>query len=151
MILRARRRGIVKREYEVSTSAETITSLVGGRRESCEFSLSGEDFRIERDGRGRFLLFGPDGRVATAERQTGREWAVQAASGNLKLVKPSIWRSGWEVRQRGSRKGEIRHDGAFTRTYTAEMPGDVPSPVAVFALYVVLVIFERAAASAAAA
>lgn len=148
-MLRARRRGMFRREYEISSAGEVVTSLLGGRRESCEFSLSGTDFRIERDGRRRFLLHGPDGRVATAERRTGREWAIQAATGNLKLVKPSIWRSGWEVRQRGASKGEIRHDGPFKSTYTADVPDDVPSQVAVFALYVILVIFERAAAAAA--
>jgi hypothetical protein len=138
-----------KREYEITSDGEAVTSLLGGRRESCEFSLDGTGFRIERDGGKRFLLHGPDGRLATAERQTGREWAVRASTGNLKLVKPSFWRSGWEVRQRGSGKGGIRHDGAFKKTYTADLPADVPPPVAVFALYVVLVIFERAAAAAA--
>ena len=107
-MLRARRRGFFKRVYEISSDGAAATSLQGGRREGCEFSLSGTGFRIERDGRKRFLLLGPDGRLATAERQTGREWAVRAATGNLTLVKPSIWRSGWEVQQRGSRKGEIR-------------------------------------------
>jgi hypothetical protein len=149
-MLRARRRGFFKRVYEISSDGAAATSLQGGRREGCEFSLSGTYFRIERDGRKRFLLHGPDGRLATAERQTGREWAVRAATGNLTLVKPSIWRSGWEVQQRGSRKGEIRSDGAFKSTYSAGIPADVPQPVAVFAFYVVLVIFERAAAAAAA-
>lgn len=149
-MLRARRRGFVKREYDLSSADEMITSLAGGRRESCVFSLSGTEYRIERDGRKRFLLHGPEGQLATASRQTGREWAVRASTGNLKLVKPSIWRSGWEVQQRGSSKGGIRQDGAFKRTFTADMPADVPLPVAVFAFYVVLVLLERAAAAAAA-
>lgn len=92
----ARRRGIFRREYEISSDGMADMSLFGGPQESCEFSLSGANFAIERDGRKRFLLYGPDGRLATAERQTGREWAVRAATGNLTLVKPSIWRSGWE-------------------------------------------------------
>jgi hypothetical protein len=149
-MLRARRRGFFKREYEVSTDAQEVTTLTGGRRESCVFSLSGTEYRIERDGRKRFLLHGPDGRMATADRETGREWSVRAATGNLKLVKPSMWRSGWEVQQRGTSKGGIRHDGAFKSTYTADVPADVPLLVAVFAFYVVLVIFERAANAAAA-
>jgi hypothetical protein len=65
-MLRARRRGVFKRD-----------------------SLSGTGYRIERDGRKRFVLHGPDGQVAIAERQTGREWTVRAATGNLTLVKPS--------------------------------------------------------------
>src|SRR5689334_17693665 len=148
-MLRARRRGFLKREYEIFADGSPVTVLAGARREGCEFSLSGTGYRIERDGRKRFLLHGPDGRVAIAERRTGREWGLQAVSGNLTLARPSMWRSGWEIR--GTTTGAIRHEGAFSRTYSADMPPDVPLPVAVFALYVVLVIIERQAAAAAAA
>lgn len=149
-MLRARRRGFFRREYEVSSDDAQVTTLTGGRRESCEFSLADKAYRVEKVDRRRFRLTGPDGRVAIAERRTGREWAIQAPSGNLTLVKPSVWRSGWEIRQRGTTQGEIRHDGAFKRTYSAGVPADVPLPVAIFALYMALVIFERQAAAAAA-
>jgi hypothetical protein len=147
-MLRARRRGVFKREYEVFSASEVITMLPLRRRESSEFSLAGTNYRIERDGRKRFLLSGPDGQLATAEQRAGREWAV---TGNLSLVKPSVWRSGWEIRRGGVSQGDIRHDGAFSRTYTADVPEDIPLPVAVFLFYVILVIFERQAAAAAAA
>jgi hypothetical protein len=150
-MLRAQRRGVFKREYEIYSAGQLVTELTGRRREGCEFFLSGTGYRIERDGRKRFVLHGPEGRLSTAERQTGREWAVRTETGNLTLVKPSIWRSGWEVQRGGVPQGDIRPDGAFKRTYTADVPEDVPLPVAVFALYVVLVILERQAAAAAAA
>jgi hypothetical protein len=150
-MLRARRRGIFRREYDVFSEGEQVTSLTGGRRESCEFSLAGNGYRIERVDRRRFRLVGPAGQEAVAERETGREWRVRSGSGNLTLAKPSIWRSSWEIRQRGTTRGEIRQDGAFKRTYSAGVPADVPLPVGVFVLYVVLVIFERQAAAAAAA
>src|SRR5262245_57930288 len=121
-MLRARRRGIFKREYDLFADGEQVTSLTGGRRESCEFSLAGNGYRIERADRRRFRLMGPNGQEAVAERQTGREWRIRANTGNLALVKPSIWRSGWEIRQRGTTRGEIRHDGAFKRTYSAGVP-----------------------------
>lgn len=149
-MLRARRRGIFRREYDIYADGEQVTSLVGGRRESCEFSLAGNDYRIEKVDRRHFRLTGPQGQEAVAERQTSREWRVHAKSGNLILAKPSIWRSSWELRQRGTTRGEIRQDGAFKRTYSAGIPADVPLPVGVFALYVVLVIFERQASAAAA-
>lgn len=148
--MQARRRGVFKREYEIYSGGQLVTELTGRRREGCEFSWSGTGYRAERDGRKRFVLHGPDGQVATAERQTAREWTVRTAAGNLTLVKPSVWRSGWEIRHGGT-AGGIRHDGGFTRTYTADVPADVPLPVAVFVLYVVLAIFERQAAAAAAA
>jgi hypothetical protein len=150
-MLRARKRGIFKRRYEVESGDGPLTTLAGGRREGCTFELGGGAYRIEREGRKRFLLFGPEGRIATADRDTGREWTLKSQAGNLKLAKPSFWRSHWEIRRRGSAKGTIRHEGVFSSTYTAEVPADVPLPVAVFTLYVVLVFFERAAASAAAA
>ena len=137
--------------YEVTADDEALTEVTGGRREGCVFSLHDLEYRVERVDRRNFRLLGPDGKVATAERRTGREWAIQAPAGNLKLVKPSMWRSGWEIQQRSARKGEIRHEGAFKKTYTADVPADVPLPVAVFTLYVGLVIFERAAAAAASA
>jgi hypothetical protein len=149
-MLRARRRGFFRREYEVSMDGGPVTSLSCGRRESCEFSLEGKGYRIERADRKRFRLVGSGGQVAVAERQTGRQWTIQAATGNLTIAKPSVWRSGWEIQQGGSARGEIRHDGAFTRTYSASVPADVPLPIAVFAFYVVLVIFERQANAAAA-
>lgn len=150
-MLRARRRGFFKREYDVFAEGEQVTSLVGGRRESCEFSLAGNGYRIERMDRRRFRLTGPNGQEAVAERESSREWRIRARSENLTLVKPSFWRSGWEIRQRGTTRGEIRQEGAFTKTYSAGVPADVPLPVGVFTLYVMLVVFERQASAAAAA
>jgi hypothetical protein len=148
-MLRARRRGFFRREYEVYSDDAQVTVLTGARREGCEFTLPDAGYRVERDGRKRFVLTGPNGRVAAADRQSGREWTIQTAGGNLTLAKPSIWRSGWEIR--GTTTGEIRQDGWFSRTYAADVPPDVPLPVAVFVLYVVLVIFERQAAASSAA
>lgn len=147
-MLQARRRGFFKRGYDVVTGDRPVTALSGGRRESCEFALAGVGYRIERDGRKRFVLTGPDGRVATAEQETGRSWSIKAATGNAKLVRPSRWRSGWELHQRGSAQGTIRGNGAFSRWYTADLPADLPLPVQVFAFYVVLVVYERSAQAA---
>lgn len=132
-----------RREYDIESDGGPVTTLSGARREGCAFTLDGAGYRVERDGRKRFLLHGPGGRTATAERATGREWMVRAQTGNLKLLKPSMWRSVWEVHQRGSARGNIRHDGVFSRSFVADMPADVPMPVRVFALYVMLVHFER--------
>jgi hypothetical protein len=150
-MLRARRHGIFRREYELLTDDQPLTTLSGRRAEGAEFSLAGKGYRVERVDRRHFRLSGPEGQVATAERQTGREWTVHARTSDLTLVKPSMWRSRWEVRQHGAPRGEIRHDGAFKSSYSAEVPPDVPVPVAVFAFYVVLVNIERANAAAASA
>ena len=148
--MRARKQGMFRREYEVESDHGPVTTLAGSRREGCAFTLDGVGYRIERDGRKRFLLHGPDGRLATADRDTGREWALKAGSTHLKLVRPSMWRPVWEVRQRGSARGTIRPDGWFSRGYTADVPTDLPLPVRLLALYVALVDYERQASAAAA-
>lgn len=140
-----------KRGYEVEVAGGPPIEISRARREACTFDVAGASYRIERDGRKRFVLAGPPGMGATADRETGRQWSITAQSGDAKLVRPSIWRSGWALHQRGSAQGTIRHDGAFSRWYTADLPTDLPLPVRVFAFYVVLVLFERAASAAAAA
>ena len=149
-MLRARRRGFFRREYEIESDGVAVTTVGGTRREGCVFTLDGTEYRVERENRRRFVLHGPDRRVATADRATGREWTVKGMNAHMKLVRPSIWRSGWEIHQRGSARGGIAHEGVFGRTFTADVPADVPEPLGVFAFYVVLVQFERAANAAAA-
>lgn len=149
-MLNARKRGIFKRGYDVVADGKPLTALISGRREACEFALAGVRYRIERDGRKRFVLTGPDGRAATAAQETRRSWSITAATGDAQLVRPSRWWPTWEVHQRGSQRGIIRRL-AFTRSYVADLAPDLPLPVQVFAFYVVLMIFERAARAAAAA
>ncbi len=149
-MLRARRRGFFRREYEITSDDVAVTTLDGTRREGCVFTLDGVEYRAERENRRRFVLHGPDRRVATADRATGREWTVKGMDTHLKLIRPSLWRSRWEFHQRGSARGTIAHEGMFGRTFTAEVPAGVPQPVGVFAFYIVLVQFERAANAAAA-
>jgi hypothetical protein len=149
-MLRARRRGFFRREYEITADGAALTTLAGARREGCAFTVDGTGYRVERETRRRFVLHGPDGRAATADRVTGREWTVKGMAAHLKLIRPSMWRSGWEIHQRGSARGTVRHESAFGRTFAAEVPADLPLPVGVFAFYVVLVQFERAANAAAA-
>lgn len=149
-MLRARRRGFLRSHYDITADDAPLTVFTGERREGCAFELSGAEYRIEREARRRFVLLGPEGRLAVAEQETGRKWRVTAQSGNLQLVRPSIWRSAWEVHQRGSAQGTIRGEGFWGRTVAADIPADVPRPVALFTLYVMLMIFARAAAAAAA-
>jgi len=141
-MLRAIRWGVFKWGYDI-----TLDGLSGIRRESCEFVVGGVAYFIARDGRKHFTLSGPKGRVADATRETGRQWAITSAEGRTDLVKPSVWRSGWEVR-RGGAAGAIGREGMFTRAYAANVPAGVSLPVQVFVLYVLLMIFARQQAAA---
>ncbi|MFI7677855.1 hypothetical protein [Actinophytocola sp. NPDC049390] len=149
-MLRARRRGFFRRAYEITSDDVAVTTIDGARREGCTFTVDGVEYRVERDTRRRFVLHGPDRGLATADRATGREWTVKGMDAHMKLVRPSLWRSRWEIHQRGSARGTVAHEGMFGRAFAAEVPADVPVPLGVFAFYIVLLQFERAANAAAA-
>jgi hypothetical protein len=149
-MLRARRRGVFKREYEITSDDTPVTTVTGTRREGCVFTIDGTEYRVERDNRRRFVLHDGGRQIGAADRPVRREWTIKGLDTHMKLVKPSMWRSAWEIQQRGSARGTIKHDGMFSRAFIAEMPADVPAPLGVFALYVALVNFEREANAAAA-
>ncbi len=138
-----------KRTYDVTDDGRPLTELSRYRRESCQFAVDGVTYSVSRDGRKRFVLAGPNGRVADAGRETGRLWSFTAAVGRIELIKPSMWR-GWEVRHHGA-AGPVRAGGLFAKYYTVDVPAGIPLPVQVFVLYVALVIFERQQAAAAGA
>jgi len=150
VMLRASRYGVFKRRYEIGEDGRPVIELAGQRREGCEFTLDGERLRVERERGRRFVLTGPRGQHATADRESGRRWAITTSAGRLELTRPSLWRSAWELRRGDVSLGRIEHDGAFKRTSHADLAADVPLQVRVFAFYVVLILWERANAAAAA-
>jgi len=150
-MLRASRHGVFRRRYEITDDGRPVTLLTDFRRESCEFEVEGVTVRVSRERGKRFVLDGPGGRLASADRETGRRWAITTPAGRLDLVRPSVWRSAWELHRGGQAVGRVAHDGAFSRASNADLPADLSLTVRVFAHYVVLMMWERAAAAAAAA
>lgn len=149
-MLRASRYGVFRRRYELSDDGNPVTELAKFRRESCEFLVEGVTLRVTRERGKRFVLDGPTGRLATADRETSRRWAITTPTGRLELARPSMWKSAWELGRGGQPVGRIAYDGVFTRTSYADLPSDLPLAIRVFAHYVVLMMWERAAAAAAA-
>lgn len=148
-MLRASRHGLFRYRYDLTEDGEPVAQLAGFRREGCEFTLEGRTLRVGRERSKRFVITGPDGRVATADRESGRRWRITTPEGHLELVRPSVWRSAWEVHRGGRPVGRIEQDrGLFARTSHADLPADLPLPVRVFAFYVVLILWQRAAAAA---
>ncbi|HEX2133502.1 MAG TPA: hypothetical protein VHH15_18290 [Actinophytocola sp.] len=139
-----------RRSYDLVEDERPVTELTGFRRESCEFTLDGHRLRVDRERGKRFVLSGPTGRIASADRETGRRWAITTGDGRLELVRPSVWRSAWELRHGETSVGRFEHRGVFNWSAHAEVSADLPQPVRVFAFYVVLMLWERAAAAAAA-
>ncbi|OLF16398.1 hypothetical protein [Actinophytocola xanthii] len=136
--------------YEFDEDGRSLGELRQVRREGAEFAVDGEALAVQRERSKRFLLTGPGGTVATADRETHRRWVVTTKTGRLELVRPSFWRSAWELHRGGAPVGRIEPEGWLNTTSHADLPADLPLAVRVFLYYVVLVQWERANAAAAA-
>lgn len=150
-MLQAQKRGFFKRSYELTERGSRVADLADIKREGCEFTVGGHSYRIQRERSKRFLLNGPGGEEAVAERDGGRRWRISSSAGSFELVKPSMWRSHWELQVNGQAVGRIEHAGGFGRLSKAELPAEVPRALQVFVYYVVLMVWEREASAAAAA
>jgi hypothetical protein len=139
-----------KRVYDLDEDGRSLGELRQLRREGAQFTADGEQLVIRRERSKRFLLDGPRGSGVTAERETHRRWVLTTPNERLELVRPSIWRSPWELHRGGVPVGRIEPQGWFGKTSHADLPADLPLAVRVFVYYVVLVQWERANAAAAA-
>ncbi|GAB3446826.1 hypothetical protein [Actinophytocola sediminis] len=149
-MLLASKYGVFKHRYELSEDDQPVTELANFRRESCEFTIDGEALRVSRERSKRFVFEGPRGRIASADRESSNRWAITTSTGKYELVRPSYWRSAWELRHGDRSVGRIEPGkGLFNRTSQADLSADLPIAVRVFAFYVVLIQWQRAAAAAA--
>jgi hypothetical protein len=149
-MLRARRRGLFRRVYELDENGRSLGELRQVRREGAEFTVDGEQRTVQRERSKRFQLNGPQGSVATADRETHRRWMITTPNDRFELVRPSFWRSAWELHHGGATVGRLEPEGWFGGTSRADLPANLPLALRVFVYYVVLVQWERANAAAAA-
>jgi hypothetical protein len=146
-MLQAKRRGFLKHRFEITDDATDVTELAGFRRESCEFLINGERHRVTRERRKRLVFHGPRGWLATADQESGRHWTINTAQWRYDLVRPSAWRSAWELHQGSQPLGRFQAKGS---TSTADLPSTLDLPIRLFAYYVVLINWERSNSAAAA-
>ncbi|RZS44181.1 hypothetical protein EV193_10156 [Herbihabitans rhizosphaerae] len=142
--------GFFKRHYEITEDDRPLVTLEHGGREKSSFTLDGVPYSIARDGGKRLLLTERGRRTGTATRDGGRRWSIDSDAGRFELVKPSMWKDGWELHRDGTSLGTISKNGAFSKGATADLPADIPLPVRLFAFYIVHVLWQRAASAAAA-
>jgi hypothetical protein len=150
VMLQSTRRGFFRHSYEISEDGRPTVTLTGTRREGCSFELDDEPYRVTRDGRKAFVLTGPWGEAARAERVGSRTWTVSSLHVPLELVRTSIWKETWEVRRFGEPVGTLSKDGAFKNTSTADLPDDLPLFLRLFVVCVVEALWERSRQAAAA-
>jgi hypothetical protein len=67
------------------------------------------------------------------------------------LRKPSVWRRTFVLMDGERQIGSIAPESMWSRRATAELPHDWPTPIKLFVIWLVIVLWKRDAESAAAA
>ncbi|HEY2193913.1 MAG TPA: hypothetical protein VGH76_16675 [Actinomycetospora sp.] len=125
-----------------------------GWRSGVEYTLDGTAYEVRSTWTGsRYTLAQGDAELAHTERIGRKHWSVTTPDGEYHFRRRSIWKSDQEWvpdPEASTALGGIRRTGTWRGDAEARLPG-MPTPLAVFVLAVVLLMWEQAAAAATAA
>lgn len=115
------------------------------------FSLDGRDYDLRSNmwGNTYALVADDETPVATAERVGRRRWSVHADGTLYEFRRVSFWTWDQALMVDGREAGVIKRVSAWKADATAELPG-LALPLQVFVLAVVLTMWRRQSAAAAA-
>jgi hypothetical protein len=109
--------------------------------------LDGEQYEFGRAGRKHFSLMHA-GRVLAAADSAGRgRWTIAVADAAYELRRASGWRSVMELRHGDAAIGSIRKGKAARGTVVCELPAELSPAAQTFIGFVVVTLWNRAAAS----
>jgi hypothetical protein len=132
--------------------AEIDPSWLG---ESAEIRVGGQTYSAYRESMlaGTFVLQSGGRTVARARKVSAfvRAFDIDLAGRPLELMAASVWRREFGLFESGAQVGRISPVGWFGRRAVIDLPSDIPLPAQLFLFWLVLVLWRRAAGSAAAA
>ena len=148
-------RSWVSRQFIVRNAEGTVADVnFAFWRERGRIKLGQDGFSVRREHamRGRFLLEGPSGVVAEARKPSAwRNWFVVEYDGRrFDLRKRSAWFREFLLLDGARQIGSVASQSAWTRRADARMPENWPFPVQLFVVWLVLAMWNREAAAAAA-
>ncbi len=125
---------------------------MGWFREAAQLTAEESVYRAARQGRlgSPFVLEREGVTMASTDkmRTWGRVIPVRWEAKRYELARESAWRRGYVLRDGGSAVGTIRPAGWATRRAVADLPDDLPLPVRMFIMWIVLAMWRRAAQAA---
>lgn len=147
-------RGAFRNGFDlVDDSGRTVGGFAGSAwRENGEIQIGDERWEFRRERSKRFALAGPQGTYATAERTSlwTSAWQVAVGDRHYQLTKPSAWARRYDVRAGDRVVGELSPKGVFSTKTEVNLPADMPPPIQVFVIAVVITQWRRDNASSAA-
>ena len=153
-MLEAHRVSSLRSRWEVREDGAPLLVLEAkGWRSSVRYTLDGVAYEVQSTWTGTTytLTDGEGAELAKAERIGRKHWSITTGDEELHFRRRSIWKADQEwVSDPDSTepRGTIRRTGTWRGDAEADLPG-MPTPVAVFTLAVVLLMWEQAAAAAA--
>jgi hypothetical protein len=151
-MLEAHRASSFRSRWEVREDGEPLLVLEKkGWRSGVEYTLDGTAYEVRSTWTGsQYTLTSGDSELAQAHRIGRKHWSVSTPDGELHFRRRSIWKADQEwvaSPDAPSSLGGIRRTGTWRGDAEARLP-DMPAPLAVFVLAVVLLMWEQAAAAA---
>lgn len=152
-MLEAKRVSIWRRGYDISVDGRPLTrwerwfmSNGGG------FAIGTQRYEVHSNLWGtRYRLSDERGVLATAAGVGRRNWSVTTSTGAVyPFTRPSVWRPDQVLLGPSGPIGRIRRTGTWSGAASADLPG-LPQVVQVFALVVMLMLWENRNSAASAA
>jgi hypothetical protein len=147
--------GTFSRHFDLLLGGEHVASMrMALWTEGCEFTIAGHEFKIRRTSMWRDGFILATGGQTVCEVRKGfwsRRFELSAADQNW-VLQPVGWVGRSYQLLEGEREvGSVRPTGWFTRVRAADFAAEVPPPIQVLAIFLVLLAANRAQRSSAAA
>ena len=125
-------------------------------RETAKLEVGGTPYEAHRKkewASKEFVLEKEDGLVvAVAEKPSAWKdrFVFEHGDNRYELEKESVWGSAFVIRREGAGPvGFVRSKGIFKREWAVELPEELPPEVRVFVVWLVVLLWKRAASAAA--
>ena len=151
VMLEARRAGVFAARYDILLDGDALTRWDGSWwRAGGRFTLEGRPYEVSSKRWGsEFTLTDQTGAVvATAGRLGRRQWTLVTGGRTFQFRRASWWRQQEDLLLDDRPVGSVRLTSMWRGTARADLPGP-PLPEQVFALAIVLTMWDSQAASAA--
>ena len=138
----------------VAGSLVTGVLLAGGElRRGAADDGGDEQWEFRKERSKRFALAGPQGTYATAQQTSiwSSKWNVAVGDRLYQLTKRSWLSSDYDMHVGDAVVGSVHKKGVFSSKAQVDLPADIPPPVQVFVIAVVMPQWRRDGAAAAAA
>jgi hypothetical protein len=154
-MLQATPRGWFSWNFVLSDGEEEIADIrLAMLREAGELVVDGKTYRVNREAimSGAFVLTKDSLELARAEKPSAfqRSFQVSQDGRSYTLGAESALRRRFVLKENGQLVGSVYPVSAFSRKCAVDLPAEIPLPVRVFMVWLVIILWKRDSDSAAA-